>query len=268
VRTVNSRRDRREEEETGEATLPPLSARHPSLVPFLEACAEESNEQLANQRGRRSPAESRAIEQHVVAQLAPGRDDDLLELGCGTGLLARACAGRVRRLVAADVAWGLLCRARDNLREHANVRLVRADAAHLPFADGSFDKVLFFNVIGYCTRLEVVTILRELKRVCRPGGTILVGDISDPRRELMMTVLYGGWGAPSGVLRYFFRRLTGTRRLGWLLHEEIIAMAESVGLHARIIAQGPGMAFRRWRYDCLLTVSATPDPPAPSPRRS
>jgi len=238
--------------------LPPFSIRHADLATFLEQCADEQSEQLANQRGRRTPEESDAIEEHVESELRLEPQHQVLEIGCGTGLLVRTCAPRVRRMVALDISAGLLRRARVNLTAHPNVRLLRADSVRLPFADGVFDRVLFSGVIPYCTREELVATLREMKRVCCPGGQILVGGISNPRRELTMILFFGGRGTPIGLLHYGIRRLSGRTRRGWYRPEELVDIAASLALKAEIVRHRRGMPFRHWRYDCRLT---TPDGP-------
>ena len=46
------------------------------------------------------------------------------------------------------------------------------DAEHLAFKDGSFDTVV--STLGTCTFPDPVEALREMRRVCRPGGTVLL----------------------------------------------------------------------------------------------
>jgi ubiquinone/menaquinone biosynthesis C-methylase UbiE len=54
-------------------------------------------------------------------------------------------------------------------------RLVRGDYRQLPFADASFDAVLtMFSSLGYLERDEDVGVMRELRRVLRPGRTLIV----------------------------------------------------------------------------------------------
>ena len=150
--------------------LPPFAVRHPDLVAFLDRSAESSDEQIANQRGRRTPRQSRAIEEHVAAELRPNLSRRVLDVGCGTGLVTRAYAGRVARVVAVDVSSGLIRRARTNLAACANVALVQADAVRLPFRDHSFDHILFCGVVPYLTRDELYAALREMKRACKRGA--------------------------------------------------------------------------------------------------
>lgn len=60
-----------------------------------------------------------------------------------------------------------------------NIPVVRADATYLPFADGSFDLVVAFDVLEHI--VEDHTCAEEILRVLRPGGTFLVAVPCDPR---------------------------------------------------------------------------------------
>lgn len=94
----------------------------------------------------------------------------LLEIGTGTGALIPHlidCAGD-RRLVSVDLARGMLVRARARC---AAARLVQADAHGLPFAP-VFDVVICHNSFPHFS--DRLRALREIQRVLRPGGQLLI----------------------------------------------------------------------------------------------
>jgi ubiquinone/menaquinone biosynthesis C-methylase UbiE len=98
----------------------------------------------------------------------------ILDLGAGTGHATRA----LKRLypsslaVAADIAPGMLTRAKAQSRWLRRFERVRADAYSLPFRTGSFDLVFSSLMLQWCDDLDVV--FAEIARVLRPGGTALV----------------------------------------------------------------------------------------------
>jgi len=102
----------------------------------------------------------------------------ILDLATGTGDLARA----VRRLdparvvVGVDFAEAMLARARGKL---PGVPLTVADALALPFADGAFAAVASAFLLRNLGDLPQG--LREMRRVCRPGGRVVTLDIVRPR---------------------------------------------------------------------------------------
>jgi len=108
----------------------------------------------------------------------------LLDIGCGpqghhAGNLAKWC----RYLVAADKDLGMVESAsRDYLL--SSISFVAANAYDLPFSEAAFDGVIGLGLLAYIT--EVEQLLRELRRVTRRGGRIILTDsvVRDRRRVL------------------------------------------------------------------------------------
>lgn len=98
---------------------------------------------------------------------------DVLEVGCGTGVLTRALAGLpgVGGVVGVDLAESLVARARELA---PGLRFERADARSLPFADASFDVVVFDSTLSHVPEPERA--LAEAFRVLRPGGLLAAFD--------------------------------------------------------------------------------------------
>lgn len=98
---------------------------------------------------------------------------DVLEVGCGTGVLTRVLAAlpQVRTVVGVDLAETLV----DKARELApGLRFEQADARSLPFADASFDVVVFDSTLSHVPEPERA--LDEALRVLRPGGLLAAFD--------------------------------------------------------------------------------------------
>jgi len=107
----------------------------------------------------------------------------VLDIGCGTGDLARLVARRypTALVVAADFTAPMLANAQRRGRratEGTRVRLARATALHLPFADGSFDLVT--NAFLARNLSSLSDAFAEMRRVLRPGGTLLTLEITEP----------------------------------------------------------------------------------------
>jgi SAM-dependent methyltransferase len=109
---------------------------------------------------------------HVAdaARIAPG--DRVLDVGCGTGVLARVAADRVAadgQVTGLDLNAGMLAVAR---RLRPGIDWCQGDATKLPFADASFDVVVSqFALMFFPDRAAA---LSEMMRVLRPGGRLAV----------------------------------------------------------------------------------------------
>ncbi len=122
----------------------------------------------------------------------------VLDLACGTGDFSKLVRAQHPHAVtvACDLTESMLCVARSS----GVTNPVCGDAARLPFADDSFDRVF----VGYGLRNfpELTNALSELYRVMRPGGVLLTLDFFVPRnrvlRKLFLGYLYAQgafWGA-------------------------------------------------------------------------
>ena len=99
-------------------------------------------------------------------------NDIVLECACGTGLLSAVIALKCRQLTATDFSEKMLKRTEKNCRVFRNITYAKAGITALPFADGSFDKVVAGNVIHLLD--NPMTALSELNRVCKDGGMLII----------------------------------------------------------------------------------------------
>jgi ubiquinone/menaquinone biosynthesis C-methylase UbiE len=111
--------------------------------------------------------------------LGGGHLGRVLDVGCGTGYLGigLAVAGRTDDLHLVDLSPGMLARATENAASlGVEATFVRATAAALPYADGTFDAVVSRGVLHHLH--DVPAALAEWRRVVRPGGPVLA--LSEP----------------------------------------------------------------------------------------
>ena len=130
-----------------------------------------------------------------LARVGPG--DRVLDVATGTGDLALELAGRITpggAVIGSDFSEGMLTRAREKAAARADgtVRPLFewGDALELPYDDGSFAAV----TVGFGARnfADLGQGLAELRRVVRPGGRVVVLEITTPLRPPLST-FYGLW---------------------------------------------------------------------------
>jgi SAM-dependent methyltransferase len=114
--------------------------------------------------------------QVIVTAAAPGPDDTVLDVACGGGLVARAFAPYVRHATGIDVTPAMLDTARQAAAEKGltNVTWEQGDVTTLPYAHASFTIVA--TRFSFHHFVDAGAVLKEMVRVCAPGGRIVVAD--------------------------------------------------------------------------------------------
>jgi SAM-dependent methyltransferase len=107
---------------------------------------------------------------YLLGELGQGMS--LLDVGCGPGTITADLARLVRQVTAIDTSAEVLALAADGAPR--NVSFAVGDVHALAFADGAFDVVHAHQVLQHVA--EPVRALREMRRVCRPGGIVAVRD--------------------------------------------------------------------------------------------
>jgi demethylmenaquinone methyltransferase/2-methoxy-6-polyprenyl-1,4-benzoquinol methylase len=167
----------------------------------------------------------------VVARLVGARPGDrVLDLAAGTGTSSEPFAAVGARVVPCDFSLGML---RVGKQRRHDMAFTAGDATRLPFADGVFDAVTMS--FGLRNVVDVDAALREMLRVTRPGGRLVVCEFSHPTWRPFRTV----------YVEYLMRALPAVARRTSSNPDAYVYLAESIrawpdqaGLAARIRASG------------------------------
>ena len=112
----------------------------------------------------------------LVEASAAGPDDTVLDVACGGGLVVCAFAQVVQRAEGIDITPAMLDRARALAAEKglANTSWRQGDVTSLPYPDGAFSIVTSRFTFHHFQ--DPLAVLREMRRVCAPGGRVAVVD--------------------------------------------------------------------------------------------
>lgn len=118
--------------------------------------------------------------QRLAALLADYPQARLLDVGCGAGHASFVAAGRVKEVVAWDLSGNMLDIVAQSARERGldNIQTAQGMAEKLSLDDASFDVVISRYSAHHWH--DVGMALREIYRVLKPGGTLVIMDVLSP----------------------------------------------------------------------------------------
>lgn len=149
--------------------------------------------------------------ERMVAGLSLRRGMDVLDVGCGTGLLEEMDALLGSRVTGIDLTQAMLRVAKGKSLPGMS-GLVQGDADHLPFRDSSFDAAVSCYVPKYCDTLKL---LEEMRRVLRRTGVMAIYDFTRPHgplSPLLKLYIYGAVPALGRFVSAFDPKLAITFR--------------------------------------------------------
>jgi ubiquinone/menaquinone biosynthesis C-methylase UbiE len=213
------------------------------------------------------PEEMQIWVEDTVTRLSALRPGNILEIGCGAGLLLTRLASQVKSYIGMDFsaeAIGQLCAylARRGGLDHVTLR--QGLAHDLSFVcDDSVDLVILNSVIQYFPTVDyLLQVLSEALRVTHTGGHIFVGDVRNlPLAQTYYTSVQLHKAAPEMLLEELRQHVAQAQQhekellVDPLLFTELAARWEKLG-HAEV-ALKPGTydnELSRFRYDVMLSV--------------
>jgi ubiquinone/menaquinone biosynthesis C-methylase UbiE len=216
-----------------------------------------------------SPEDMREWVQTTVDRIASFAPKEVLEIGCGTGLLLLRLAPGCVRYVGMDFAPSVLARLREQLAQtdlSRKVELLERPADDFTgFAENSFDLVIINSVAQYFpSRAYLDHVLENALRVARPGGHVFVGDkrnfILHQAHAVSIEAFQVGPESTVGELRdRVGRRLQQEQELVpspayFLSVPQQFPKISAVEIHPRRGACDNEMT--RFRFDAILSIGA------------
>lgn len=161
----------------------------------IRAYYDEFSRRYERRRGQNDPGGYHELiddlEVDFTARFARGKD--VLEVGCGTGLILERLATFARTARGIDLSPGMLEKAKER-----GLDVQEGSVLALPYADASFDVCCSFKVLAHVPDIQGA--LREMLRVTRPAGVVLA-EFYNPQSMRALLKRFGPAGAISESTR-------------------------------------------------------------------
>ncbi|MRU16515.1 class I SAM-dependent methyltransferase [Roseovarius sp. A21] len=164
-----------------------------------------------------------ALEEHLLLdRIGPARGMLILDVGCGDGVLATRLAQAGARVTGIDASADMIAAARRRATAAGvEVDLVKGKAGNLPFPDEHFDCVV--SVATLCFVDDPRPTIREMVRVLKPGGRLILGELGRWNLWAAQRRMKGWLGSKLWSAAHFRSR------------SDLIALAHQAGLRDAVV---------------------------------
>lgn len=176
-------------------------------------------------------------------------DDRVLDIGCGTGIIALALSAITSSITAIDISKNSVARATENLCDVPGATAQEGSITRTGMEDGTFNKVLAYSVLQYLESTSAArAALREVARVLKLGGQALLAANPDPaRRDNLVAEINKNTDDKARGLN-----LDLISKTLWLSQSEWISLAEAEGLNAECRPIHPRIWQHFYMFDLVV----------------
>jgi SAM-dependent methyltransferase len=186
----------------------------------------------------------------IASLLDLKKTDTVLDIGCGTGIIALALSPWVKLVHGIDISSKMIDRATKNCAYVSNVAFSIGSITHVGEDVGIFDKVCAYSVLQYLKgEEEVLRAFKEISRVLRPGGIAFLAANPDPERKNK----YIGTIERSNIpQREKERNLELIEATLWISRSRMLLLTELAGVKASIAKINPNIWQHFYMYNLVI----------------
>ena len=180
---------------------------------------------------------------HIEGAVNPGPDDEILDLCCGNGLLARKFSETAKSVTAVDVSDRLV----KAIGEVENITPIVSDVRALQFKANIFHKVVLYAGLQYFSYQDVIDIFERVSFWLRNGGVFYIGDIPDQEQ------IWTFYDDQDRETAYFDSVKCGKPIIGtWFDKKFLEKLSAHVGFsESEILPQPKQLIYSSYRYDMI-----------------
>lgn len=170
---------------------------------------------------------------HEIARILElKKEDTVLDIGCGTGIIALALSPWIKQIQCIDISPKMLERTKANAADTQNIVVSAGTIVETKQKNNSHNKVLAYSVLQYLSdQSELETALNEVHRVLKPGGIALLAANPDPeKKELHIQTVQAKTDMKMKQIE-----MSLLDRTGWFSKELLQKVAQKAGLQASIL---------------------------------
>ncbi len=189
----------------------------------------------------------------IVKKLDLKKEDRLLDLCCGNGVLTYALSPKVTSIIGIDFSVTLIQNARDH-KNAENIHYYHKDIKELEQVDpdlslADINKILIYDALAYFCKSELIQLLKTISGICDGSARILIAAVLDRKKR------WAFFNTPSRIFQYIInmKLLGNTMGIGkWWTRNELIRVGSTVGMSVEILDQDPSIFTSHYRLDVLF----------------
>ncbi|MDF1697423.1 MAG: class I SAM-dependent methyltransferase [Saprospiraceae bacterium] len=206
--------------------------------PFIQVGRTLNSEPMSNEMFQRYAA-------RIIELLELESDHLVLDLCCGNGLLSTEVATHCSQVIGVDFSEKLI--EGIGAREAKNIVGIVSDAMEIKFQPQSFHHIVMAAALQHFTEAQTIQLFKNMFLWLKPGGTILITDITDSGR------IWNFYNSPEREDLYFEHTMNNKAILGtWFNRVWLEKLARHSGFsNAQALEQPNDYWFSHYRFDLL-----------------
>ncbi len=189
----------------------------------------------------------------IITALDIQPDDEILDIGCGTGIIPLALSPWVKRIIGIDLSNHMVFRARENCLDTDNIYFCAGDIRTLPIKSNSFNKIFAYSVLQYLEDTEGMEwALKEVSRILSPGGIVYLAANPDPQKKEAFRQTVKGLDISQEHKKEALSYVDVTL---WVSQDKVLSMASKLGLRGKSKYVHPRIWQSFYMYDLFLWKS-------------